>query len=136
MPTPVNDADLRSEAILFSRYLVGREPDEALVDRYCRASEALFAGRAGDATLDFARRHPWSIPMLDAADGIRGGDSLLRKKLLVMTAILETTPTLVDRTEQRAASLPRLAVRLGAAGARTAFHVATGLALRAMLRRR
>jgi hypothetical protein len=140
VPAFVNNADLRTEAIVFGRYLVGSEPGEALIDRYCRANETLFADApasdADHAVLDFARRHAWAVPMLDAAAGVTGGgESLLRKKLLVMTAIVETTPENVERTEQRSVGLPRLAMRVGVAGARAAFHVATGLVLTAALRR-
>jgi hypothetical protein len=131
--------ELRTEARVFGRYLVDREPAEELIERYCRANELLFAPDASDAdnsVVDFARRHPWAIAMLDAAAGLTAHDSLLRKKLLVMTAILETTPELVDKTEQRAVGLPELALRIGAAGARTAFNAAAGLALSAVVRRR
>ena len=131
----MNDAELRTEAIVFGRYLVGEEPAEELVERYCRANEKLFPG-ADDAVVAFARQHPWSVAMLDAGAGIADAGSLLRKKLLVMTAIVETTPALVDKTEQRAVGLPTLAVKVGVAGARAAFHLVTGLALHAVVRRR
>lgn len=131
--------DLRSEALIFGRYLVDRLPGQDLIERYCRANQALLAAQGSDedhAIVRFARRHPWSVPMLDAAAGLTAPHSLLRKKLLVMTAIVETTPDLVDRTEQRAVTLPRLALRVGVAGARAAFHAAAGLALTAVVRRR
>ena len=135
---PMGDP-LRTEAIVFGKYLVDRVPAEALIDRYCRANEELFAAAADDPAdpdVAFAREHPWAIAMLDAAAGLRGGESLLRKKLLVMTAIVETTPEYVERTEPRAVGLTRLAWKLGVSGARTAFHTVTGLALTAALRRR
>jgi len=130
--------DLRTEAILFGTYLVDRPPSEELIERYCRANHELFASDADDdrSVLAFAREHAWSVPMLDAAAGLTGQAPLLRKKLLVMTAILETTPDYVEQTEQQAVGLARLAWRLGAAGAKTAIHAATGLALLAALRRR
>jgi hypothetical protein len=127
--------ELRHEARLFGRYLVDREPSTELVERYVRANEVLGLGVDGDL-LEFARAHPWSIGMLDAAAGVLGGSSLLRKKLLVMTAIVETTPELVDRTEPRAVGLPRLALRVGVAGARTVAHVVSGIALQLYLSRR
>jgi hypothetical protein len=83
--------------------------------------------------LDYALRHPWSIPMLDAGTALARGGSLFRKKLLVMMAILETTPEFVDRTEPRSLGLGRLAWRLGTSGLRTAFHLVAGLALSAAL---
>jgi hypothetical protein len=139
MPRSVNKADLRTEAIVFGRYLVGSEPAEPLVQRYIEANEMLLAGYGtpeDEAVLDFARRHPWSIAMLDAAAGVRGGASLLRRKLLVMTAIVETTPENVDKTEQRAVGLPTLVARVGVATARTAMSAGAGLVLAAVLRRR
>ena len=132
--------DLRTEAIAFGKYLVGRELGEELIERYRQANEQLFAHEAADPVVVYAREHPWAIPMLDAAAGlasVRGGQRLLlRKKLLVMTAILETTPEYVTRTEQRAAGLPELALRLGVATARSAFQAAAGLALYAIVKRR
>jgi hypothetical protein len=129
--------DLRTEAILFGRYLVDRVPSEELIERYVRANEVLGLGSSEDhEMLDFARRNPWSIAMLDAAAGVLGGSSLLRKKLLVMTAIVETTPELVDHTQPSALGLPHLALRVGVAGARTVLSVMSGLALHLMLRRR
>ena len=133
----MNREDLRAEAIAFGRYLIGNEPSPELVERYVRANEQLFQGVLPDAIVDYARRHPRSIAMLDAAEGLmRGRDSLLRRKLLVMTAIVETTPELVEKMEPRAVPLPTLAWRLGAAGARSAASAAAGLALRAFVRRR
>lgn len=132
----VTREDLHAEAVGFGRYLIGRDPSPDLIERYVRANETLFPGAHDDAVLAYARRHPWSVAMLDTAEGLRdGGGSLLRKKLLVMTAIVETTPELVDKTEQRAVGLPAIAFRVGVAGARTAFNAAAGLALRAMIRR-
>lgn len=71
--------------------------------------------------------------MLDAATAVSRGGSLFRKKLLVMMAILETTPELADRTEPRSPGLGRLVWRLGTSGARAAFQLAAGLALTAVL---
>jgi hypothetical protein len=133
------DSVLRTEAIAFSRYLVGSEPSSALIERYCQANAELFAGDVAPddaALLDFARRHGWAIPMLDAAMAMTRPESLLRKKLLVMMAILETTPEHVARTEARSVGLPRLAWRLGTAGVTAAFNLAAGLALSVAIRRR
>lgn len=128
-------SDLEHEARLFGRYLVSRDPSETLVARYVRANTELLADE-DDAVVAFARRHPWSIAMLDASAGLFDAGSLLRKKLLLMTAIVETTPELAARTEPVDASLPRLAVRLGVAGARAAANVIGGLALTAVVKRR
>ena len=129
--------DLRDEAIRFGRYLVGEIPGEELIDRYCRANAELFAtpGPEDQRLLDLARRHPRTIAMLDAGTGLAAPQSLFRKKLLVMMAILETTPAYAARTEQRSVGLPELALRVGVAGARTVVNAAAGLALVALTRR-
>lgn len=132
----MNDNDLRIEAQVFGRYLVGESPSAALVDRYCAANHEIGALSGDDAIVAYARRHPWSVSLLDAAAGLTDAGSLLRKKLLVMTAIVETTPELVTKTEPRAVGLPQLAVRLGVAGVRTAVEAAAGLALTQLVKRR
>jgi len=132
----VNDTDLRTEAHVFGRYLVGERLSEALVERYRAANQTLAAVQGDDEIVAYARRHPWAVPLLDAAAGLTAASSLLRKKLLVMTAIVETTPELIAKTEPRAVGLPQLTVRLGIAGVRTALEVALGLALAAVVKRR
>ncbi len=132
----MNDTDLRTEARVFARYIVGETPSETIVERYRAANHALPAVQGDDEVVAYARKHPWSVSLLDAAAGLTASGSLLRKKLLVMTAILETTPELVTKTEPRAVGLPQLAIRLGVAGVRTAFEVAAGLALSIVVKRR
>ena len=132
------DPALRTEAIAFSRYLVGEDPPDELVERYCQANTERLrepVSARDRAVLDFVHRHPWAIPMLDARFAL-GGSSLLRKKLLVMMAILETSPAFVERTEQQSLGLPRLASRLAVAGARTAVSVVAGFALSGLIARR
>lgn len=131
----MNDADLRTEARVFGRYLVGEVPSDALVERYCAANHAIPAVQGDDEVVAYVRRHPWAVSLLDAAAGLTAGGSLLRKKLLVMTAILETTPELVAKTEPRAVGLPQLALRLGVAGVKTGIEAAAGLALAAVVKR-
>ncbi len=132
----MDDTDLRTEARVFGRYLVGEALSEVLVERYCAANHAIVEVHGDDAIVAYARQHPWSVSLLDAAAGLTAASSLLRNKLLVMTAIVETTPELVAKTEPRAVGLPQLAVRLGVAGVRTAFEVAAGLALSTVVKRR
>ena len=130
---------LRKEAIHFGRYLVDAVPSEELIERYRRANAELLAAPPTDeeaAVLAFACAHPWSIPMLDAGTALSGAAPLFRRKLLVMMALVETTPELFDRTAPASPGLARLLLRLGLAGARTAVNLAAGLALSAALTRR
>jgi hypothetical protein len=88
--------DLTVEGALFARYLL-RDRDAAAeaLERYALACDRLFDERVpvADVTVvRFARRRPWSLPLLDAAAGLVNPRALLRKKLLLMLAILETMP--------------------------------------------
>ncbi len=90
---------LEGEARVFGRYLVGREPPDELVERYRAANAAIFTEPVGpeDAALvAFVRRHAWSVSLLDAASGLLRPGNLLRNKILLMAAILETSPAFAD----------------------------------------
>jgi hypothetical protein len=134
VPTPSSppaDRALRTEAILFSRYLIGADPAEALVARYAEADALLFGeppSVSDRKILAFARAHPWSIALFDASTGVSPG-SRFRRKLLIMMAILETTPRFVEQTSPVSAGLGELVVRVGAAGAATLAKLVAGLAL-------
>lgn len=88
--------ELTEEGALLARYLLGgAEPGPEAIERYTQACEKLFSGHCepGDlAVLRFARRRRWALPLLDAAAGVFEPHALLRKKLLLMLAILETMP--------------------------------------------
>ena len=111
MPGDADEAlALEAEARLFARYLVGRPPPAEQVERYRAANAAIFTepvAREDAALVAFARRHPWSVSLLDAASGLLRPGSLLRNKILLMAAILETSPAFADEF------LPRDARPLG-----------------------
>jgi hypothetical protein len=90
---------LLEEAALFSRYILGRETTAEIKERYAQGCRKLMGGEPrpeDSAAVDFAVRHPWSLPFLDAAAGLVAPDSLLRKKLFVALAIVEATPEHAD----------------------------------------
>ena len=90
-----SQAALRDEAALFSRYLAGGPTQPEVVERYVDACRQLLLDHpAGEDTglLTFVRRHPSSLPALDAACGIVRPEAILRKKLFLMLALLETSP--------------------------------------------
>jgi hypothetical protein len=87
--------ELTEEGALLARYLLGGdEPEPEAIERYAQACERLFGGpcEPGDlAVLRFVRRRRWSLPLLDAA-AVFEPHALIRRKLLLMLAILETMP--------------------------------------------
>jgi hypothetical protein len=91
---------------------------------------------ADAALVRFACERPWSVPFLDAAAGLLAPSSRLRAKILVMAAILETTPALADEfLPQSDVPLGTLALRLVAAGLAAAGYALGGVALLPVARR-
>lgn len=91
--------DLALECQLFTRYLVGKRAEEELIERYRAANRELLKGSYSpkeQAVLSFSCTHPIALPFLDAASAFVAPHSLLRQKLLIMVALLETTPRFID----------------------------------------
>jgi hypothetical protein len=132
-------ADLRREAGWFARYLIDAEPSAALVERYVRANAKVLHDAptpADEAVLAFVHKHPWSVGWLDAGTAFMREAPLLRRKLIVMMAIVEATPDHIDRTAPvEDAGLPTLAWQLGRAGAKAAIKLVAGTALAAWVTR-
>src|SRR5206468_10013985 len=129
---PDDTDDLDTEARVFGRYLVGRIPPRELVARYRDASRTLFVravSPADAAIVRFARRHPWSAGFLDAAEGLVHPGGLLRSKILVMSAILETSPAFADEFLPRSVHPLRLVARLAVSGTAAVFRAAVGVVL-------
>lgn len=82
------------EAKRFGAYLIGKPPAPNLVNRYVRAMGALDLP-VSDREQRLLRRmvrHPWSIGFIDGGLALRRPRSVIRTKLLVLSAILEATP--------------------------------------------
>ncbi len=112
---PVVDDNLEIEGRVFGRYLVGRTPSDTLVERYCEANRTLFATPPADhdaAVIAFARRHSWSVGLLDAAAGLLRAGGPLRSKLLILAAILEASPDFSEDFLPRQERWPALGLRL------------------------
>jgi hypothetical protein len=132
MATRAGETTLDDEARLFARHLVRRAPDAALVARYGAACARLFPGvpDARDlALLAFVRAHPWSLGPLDAVLALLRPQSLLRARLLVMAAILETTPAHAADFLPRPVGMGRLAWRLPVLGLVAIAQVLVGAAV-------
>ncbi len=91
-------SDAESEARTFGRYLLGRDVAEEAVALYVRAAPALdrSAEPRDEAIAAYARAHPWALGALDGALALTRPRALLRRKLLLMAAILETQPRYCD----------------------------------------
>jgi len=90
---------LKNEATLISKYLICKKPTNDLVNRYVEANFMLFGTeklKYKNSELSFIYRHPMSLPYIDAAICLFAPKSILRKKIIVMAAILETTPSFAN----------------------------------------
>ena len=129
-----DDAQLRTEAEVFGRYLVGDPPSPAVIDRYLQASRTLFSEPVSPrdtAVVAFARRHPWSVAFLDGAAGLLNPNGLLRGKILVMAALLETAPECADEFLPQTVRPVGLLGRLVLSGIRATVSAGVGVALHA-----
>ncbi len=122
---------LARECRLFAAYLIGEAPPEEIIVRYTQANQALLPDSSDSGrVVDFVSRHPWALPFLDAACGLLRGDDLLRKKLLVLLAILEATPQFAaEFLPPPGRGLVPLAVEVGWNGAIAALKCAVGILL-------
>jgi hypothetical protein len=84
------------EAEVFGRYLLGgSRPDSKSIELYLKADSIQKHDTAPvreQKILAFALRRPRTIGLLDSALALSNSESLLRQKLLLMSAILETRP--------------------------------------------
>ena len=116
------------EVQCFTRYLIGGEPPAGVAERYALALEKLGL-RGGSAALDFARRRPWALGPLDAACALLRPDDVLRRRLLALAAILETTPQCAPRFMPRVASPVGFAAGFLLLGMIATFRLSAGLVL-------
>lgn len=114
-------AGLEQECRTFTRYLVRRDPTPYVIGKYAAAhtaspamAEAENRGRFDARLTAIARRHPVLTVMADAYARIFVPRGLLRKKLVLLLAIIETSPVLFREVDlERPAALPLQAAALG-----------------------
>ncbi|MCU0434766.1 MAG: hypothetical protein MUC87_15030 [Bacteroidia bacterium] len=86
----------QQEAEITSRYLLnGQTPDATSIALYAKAismRDDTQAGTRDKKIVSLAFRRPWLLPLLDSAAALSMPNGLLRQKLLLMSAILETRP--------------------------------------------
>jgi len=94
----VNDSRrlaLERECRTFTRYLVRLDPSPYVVAKYCEAHSASsrFSGSRFDERLTaLARWHPLTAFLADAYATVFAPRGLLRKKLILVLAVLEVSP--------------------------------------------
>lgn len=127
----------RAEAALLGRYLLRCEPEPEVAARFEAGCRRLFgaASPADEAVVRFAVRHPWSLPFLDAASGLAAPDSLLRRKIFLMFAVLETDPRHAEAFAAVPAARAWIVLKVGARALAGALKAAAGLALLPVARR-
>lgn len=135
MPSTVERA-LRQQARVLGRYLLLEEPADSVVDAYVRGCAELFdeTERPLDDTLvRLALDRPKLLPLLDGAVAWRGADELLRRKILLLLAVAEASPSHADSflCDPRPSPHRAVALELAAAAAKTVL----GLALLKALKR-
>jgi hypothetical protein len=86
--------DSRKEAEVLGRYLLGKRPDEKSISLYCEAMAAkpVTLNAREEKLFRFLLRNPWSAGMIDSALAFSRTRSAVRRKILFMSAILETRP--------------------------------------------
>lgn len=112
----------------FARYLIGGPSSPVLARRYAEACEALSLARH-DAMTRAAARTPWLLGPLDAGAALVAPRCLLRRRLLLAAAILETSPRHARQFLPQDLSPARFAGRMLKCGAVAAAQALVGAPL-------
>lgn len=115
------------ECLLLSRYLLGVAPEPPQVDLYSRALATLAVGES--PALAWARRFPFLIGLLDGGCGLVRRDDPLRRRLLILAAILEASPQHADRFLPAPSRLLPLILLAGCKGAAGVLKAIAGVPL-------
>ena len=123
------------ECRMLARYLTGSDPSEYVISAYTRGvrSEAFRRGAAasrGDLLLhSIALRGTLMTALADAYARFASPGGLLRRKLALLVAILESAPESADRFEPPADNRVITFLKLVAAGFRFGFTLLAALLL-------
>jgi NADH dehydrogenase len=95
-PVAASDEDLDAECRAFTLHVIGREADDYVHAKYRAAHDRLAALHSRDAfdlfLVRFARRGRLLTKLADAYAAVAMPSSVLRRKLVLLLAILETCP--------------------------------------------
>lgn len=90
---------MKQEAITFGKYLLsGETPDEKSIALYEAAHgyKNLSVPAGEEKLFSFAVRNRWALGAIDGALAFKNPDHIVRRKLLLMSAILESRPKYAD----------------------------------------
>ena len=117
------------EFAIFSRYLLGEPGAERLKPHYEAAARRLAASAfspRSTATMAMVLAKPSALPYIDAACGFVDPANTLRRRLIVLTAVLEASPEhtrhFLHQGENRAQIFRTLAI----IGLQSAWHTSVG----------
>lgn len=79
------------EAVIFGNYIIGTAINQTAINRYYKAISKLNITEEDKLSQKIVN-HPWLLPYIDSALSIKNKNHNLKKKLLVMFAIVETMP--------------------------------------------
>lgn len=91
---------MQEEALTFGKYLLsGETPDEKSIALYEEAHryKKLEVSPAEKKLFGFALRNRWALGAIDGALAFKNPEHVIRRKLLVMSAVLETRPRYADK---------------------------------------
>lgn len=124
---------LRWEAQALARHLLKcSNLPERLARRYQEANQKLMnptLSKGEQTLLDLWHRYPILFPFLEAAHAFPRKDSILRRKALIMLALLETDPEFFVFFEEKPKSLPFLFLQLLWEGITAIFKIGIGYIL-------
>lgn len=85
--------DWKHEANVFGKYLTGKLPTNIEVDLYCSAMEKNLTpiSPKENKLLVWMMKHPSFTGWIDGANALQHPEGIIRKKIFIMTAILETS---------------------------------------------
>lgn len=116
--TPMDEAELQSEARVLARHLMGDNAPAELLSRYTNCVRSKIGAGLDDKQnfmTSLALKRPTWIGPLDAFLGIYDRNHDLRKRLLIMAALMETTPNFAPQflsSKVSSTNLMMLALRL------------------------
>ena len=126
-----NAPSLEKECRVFTRYLLGVEADAAVIDRYQAAMAALptltIESAWDRALLSLARTGTFGVRCADSFAALFAKSSMLRKRLVMLLAILETRAPYFEHIDRPiGGSLPLVIARVALSGTTSALLLVVG----------